>query len=142
MPERTTGRFTFANWEESAVGTKSGTNPRLARASVTNTFSGGVEAADTTCEYAVAYVSETAGTFTGMELLAGQLDGRKGTFVLEERGWFDADGTVHCTFEVVAGSGTGDLKGLRGTGNYTARQGETSYPYTFDYDLDGPESQA
>lgn len=139
MTERTTGRFTFANWEESAVGT-SGKHPGLARASVTNTFSGGVEAADTTCEYAVAYVSESAGTFTGMELLAGRVDGRKGTFVLEERGWFDADGTVHCTFEVVSGSGTEDLTGLRGTGNYTAGQGETSYPYTFDYDLDGQNS--
>ena len=141
MPERTTGRFTFADWEEKTIGTTGtgGTGRRLARASVNNTFSGGVEAAGTACEFSIVYVSETTGTFTGMELLQGQLDGRKGAFAWEERGSFDADGTVHCTFEVVPGSGTEELTGLRGTGNYTAAQGETSVRYTFEYELDGAE---
>jgi hypothetical protein len=134
MPQRTTGHFTFADWKENAIGSDDA-HPKLARASVTNTFSGGVEAAGTTCEYTIAYVSETTGTFTGMHLLSGRVDGRKGGFVVEERGRFGADGTVHCTFEVVSGSGTGDLTGLSGTGGYTAAQGESSVPYTFDYDL-------
>ncbi|MGP4001694.1 DUF3224 domain-containing protein [Streptomyces sp. 8N706] len=134
MPTQTTGRFTFTNWEERAVGPTEA-SPKLAHASVTNTFSGGIEAADTTCEYTIVYVTEKTGTFTGMEALVGRLDGRKGGFVVEERGSFDDDGTVHCTFEVVSGSGTGDLTGLRGTGSFTTKPGEQSFPYTFDYDL-------
>jgi hypothetical protein len=135
MPVRTTGHFTFAHWEESPVG-PAGASPGLAHARVTNTFSGGIEATDTTCEYTIVYVTEKTGTFTGMELLAGSLDGRKGTFAVEERGSFGADGTVHCTFEVVPGSGSGELTGLRGTGSFTAAHGEPAVEYTFDYDLD------
>ncbi|MFJ7206073.1 DUF3224 domain-containing protein [Streptomyces sp. NPDC098789] len=135
MPVQTTGHFTAADWAEHPIGA-GGTHPTLARAGVVNTFTGGIEAADTTCDYTIAYVSATTGTFAGMEVLRGSLDGRKGGFAVEERGSFDADGTVHCTFEVVPGSGTGELAGLRGTGGFTARHGEPSVAYTFDYDLD------
>jgi len=134
MPTQTTGRFTSSDWEERAL-SPSEVRPGLAHASVTNTFSGGIQAADTTCEYTIAYVTETTGSFTGMEVLTGDIDGRQGSFAIDERGSFEADGTLRCVFEVVPGSGTGDLTGLRGTGSFTTRQGEQSVPYTFDYDL-------
>jgi hypothetical protein len=130
---QTTGHFTFADWEERPTGPAEA-SPRLAHATVTNTFDGGIQAADTRCDYTIAYLTETTGTFAGMEVLTGSLDGRKGTFVLEERGSFDAGGT-RCTFEVVPGSGTGALTGLRGSGGFTHRHGETSVAYTFEYDL-------
>ncbi|MFJ6750386.1 MULTISPECIES: DUF3224 domain-containing protein [unclassified Streptomyces] len=136
LPARTTaGHFTFANWEERSV-TPDDATPRLAHASVTNAFSGGITAAATTCEYSIVYVSEKTGAFTGMQVLTGSLDGREGTFAVEERGWFDPDGAVHCTFEVVPESGTGALATLSGAGSYTAKPGEPSVPYTFDYHLD------
>ncbi|WP_374701158.1 DUF3224 domain-containing protein [Streptomyces sp. TP-A0874] len=68
-------------------------------------------------------------------MFTGRLDGREGAFAVEERGSFDEESTVHCAFEVVAGSGTGELTGLRGTGRFTARHGETPVAYTFDYEL-------
>ena len=130
----TTGHFTFADWKESAVTEEDGL-PRLAHATVTNAFSGGIEAEATTCDYAIAYLTGTTGTFAGMELVAGRVDGHSGTFVLEERGRFEPDGTVHCSFEVVEGSGTGELTGLRGTGGFVYRHGETKVAYTFEYHL-------
>ncbi|MBV6700456.1 DUF3224 domain-containing protein [Kitasatospora aureofaciens] len=137
MPTRTTGYITAADWQERKAGPAE-TSPRLALASVVNTFTGGIEAADTTCEYVIAYATEKTGTFAGMELLTGTLDGRAGAFVLDERGTFEPDGSVRCTFEVVPGSGTGALTGLTGTGSFVYRPGEPSFPYTFDYEL-GPE---
>ncbi|MGA4956598.1 DUF3224 domain-containing protein [Streptomyces lavendulocolor] len=136
MATQTTGHFTFADWQERPLGPAepSGT-PRLAHASVTNTFTGGIEAAATTCVYTIAYATDKTGTYTGMELLTGRLDGREGTFVVEERGTFEADGSVSCVFEVVPGTATGALAGLRGTGSFTARHGEPSVAYRFAYDL-------
>ncbi|MEU1673691.1 DUF3224 domain-containing protein [Streptomyces roseifaciens] len=131
---QTTGHFTFADWKEHDV-TPAGTSPKLAHATVTNSFSGGIEATGTTCEYSIVYVTEKTGTFTGLEILSGSLDGREGTFVVEERGSFGTDGTVYCSFEVVPGSGTGELTGLRGTGSFTAEHGAPSVPYTFAYEL-------
>ena len=134
MPAQTTGQITYANWEEKTL-SPSEANPKLAHASVANTFSGGIKAGRTTCEYTIVYITEKTGIFTGMELLVGRLDGREGTFVVEERGSFETDGTVRCTFEVVPGTGTEELTGLRGTGNFTYTPGEPSSPYTFSYDL-------
>ncbi|MBT2457784.1 DUF3224 domain-containing protein [Streptomyces sp. ISL-86] len=131
----TSGSFTYANWEEHPIG-PADTTPRLARATVANTFSGGIEAAETACEYTITYTGEHVGTFAGMELLSGTVDGRKGTFVLEERGTFDATGATHCRFEVVPGSATGELTGLSGSGSFTARQGEPSVGYVFTYDYE------
>ncbi|MGY5126626.1 DUF3224 domain-containing protein [Streptomyces nigrescens] len=38
-------------------------------------------------------------------------------------------------FEVVPGSGTGELAGLRGTGSFTTVPGASSFPCTFRHDL-------
>lgn len=135
MPTRTaTGHFTFADWEERPAGPADAL-PRLAQATVANAFSGGIEATGTVCAYTIAYLTATTGSYSGMELLTGSLDGREGGFALAEHGTFHEDGTTHCSFEVVPGSGTGGLTGLRGTGTFLARHGEPSVPYTFEYDL-------
>lgn len=134
MPAQTTGHFTSARWDERPVGPAEA-NPTLTRASVTNTFSGGIEAADTVCEYVIVYVGEKTGRFLGTEVVVGRVDGRAGTFAVEQRGQFDADGTLRGTLAVVPDSGTGDLAGLRGTGHFATREGDPSVPYTFDYEL-------
>ncbi|WP_432118611.1 DUF3224 domain-containing protein [Streptomyces sp. bgisy032] len=131
----TTGHFTFADWQERVIGPDEEAVPRLAHAGVRNTFSGGIEAAGTTCEYSIVYVTAKTGSFSGMELLTGRLDGREGSFAVEERGRFDEDGTVHCSFEVVPGSGSGELTGLKGQGAFTARHGEPAVTYRFTYEL-------
>ncbi|MGW0612671.1 DUF3224 domain-containing protein [Streptomyces sp. NPDC002788] len=132
----TTGHFTFADWQERVIGPGEDANPRLAHASVRNAFTGGIEAAGTLCEYSIVYVTQKTGSFAGMELITGRLDGREGSFAVEERGWFDEDGTVHCTFEVTKGSGSGELVGLRGKGAFTARHGETTVAYRFEYEVE------
>ncbi|MCX5126626.1 DUF3224 domain-containing protein [Streptomyces sp. NBC_00193] len=130
-PTLTPNGFTFKDWEEHPVGPE-GVFPRLARATVTNAFTGALTAPATTCAYTVAYTGDSTGTFTGMELVTGTVDGREGAFVLEERGTFDATGT-HCSFTVVPGSGTGGLTGLGGSGSFAHRYGDTSVEYAFDY---------
>lgn len=137
-PVRTGGRFSFADWQESPV-SDGDRMPRIARASVVNSFSGGIRATATTCEYVILYAAETAGGFTGVQLFSGSVDGREGTFAVEERGSFDPDGSLRCRFAVVPGSGTGGLAGLHGSGEYTHHTGEESVAYTFTYEIDGAE---
>lgn len=134
MPAQTSGHFTSANWDEHPLGPEEVT-PRLTRASVTNTFSGGIQATGTTCEYTIVYLADKSGTFTGLEVLTGTLDGRRGSFAIEERGTFDDNGTLRCTFEIVPGSGTEQLAGLYGSGSFTTTPGDPSIPYTLAYDL-------
>ncbi|PJE97863.1 DUF3224 domain-containing protein [Streptomyces carminius] len=137
MPTHTTGSFTFADWRETVLSAAED-GPRLTTTTVTNHFTGGIEAAGTACAYTTVYTTgnpASAGSFSGHELLTGTVGGRKGSFVLAERGTFDERATVRCVFEVVPGSGTGELAGLRGTGGFTAVHGEPSVPYSFEYEL-------
>ncbi|CAM5336389.1 hypothetical protein SAVIM338S_00995 [Streptomyces avidinii] len=127
------GEFTFKDWEEHPVG-PADAFPRLARATVTNAFTGTVTAPETTCDYAIAYTGDNVGTYAGMELVSGTVDGREGSFVLKEEGSFDATGT-RCHFTVVPGSGTAALTGLAGSGSFVHRHGDTSVEYVFAYDL-------
>ncbi|MET8689372.1 DUF3224 domain-containing protein [Streptomyces sp. NPDC004732] len=133
---QTTGTFTFARWDEKPVaGAHGGT--RIAHAAVTNDYTGVIEAAGTSCEYTISYESETVGFFVGYEFIDGTVDGRKGSFVIEQRGSFGADGTIECSFTVLPGSATGELTGLTGTGSYTARAGQPATPYSLAHALAG-----
>ncbi|RAJ44707.1 uncharacterized protein DUF3224 [Kitasatospora sp. SolWspMP-SS2h] len=127
-----TGSIGFADWTEQEVAS-SASGPRTAHASVANTFTGGIEAVRTACDYSIAYTTGHEGVFTGVELVTGGIEGRHGTFVLEQRGTFAADGTIHCAFTVVPGSGTEELAGLTGTGEYVCRTDAESIPYSFSY---------
>ncbi|MEV6755432.1 DUF3224 domain-containing protein [Streptomyces sp. NPDC051214] len=129
-----TGTFTFSHWDEKPVAGAEG-GARIAHAAVTNDFTGAIEATGTSCEYTLVYADETTGAFVGYEFIEGTLDGRAGSFVLEQRGSFGADGTITCALTVQPGSGSGELTGLTGTGAFTARHGETTVPYTLTYEI-------
>ncbi|RCG20842.1 DUF3224 domain-containing protein [Streptomyces diacarni] len=134
MGSRTTSAtFTPVSWDEKEVRATEG--PRLARASVVNDYAGGIEAGGSACEYALVYVTEKTGVFSGMEVLTGAVDGREGTFVVRQSGTFDEDGTIRCTFDVAPGSATGALTGLTGDGSYEVRLGAEKVAVTFTYSL-------
>ncbi|MEU8872299.1 DUF3224 domain-containing protein [Streptomyces javensis] len=134
MTTHTTGHFTYADWQETALEETEG-GAKLARAVVTNAFSGGIEAPRTSCQYAITYLPDKTGVCCGYELLTGTLDGRAGSFVVVQHANWGEDATVHCAFEVVPGSGTGELTGLTGSGTFSAVQGESEITYNFDYTL-------
>ncbi|AGP60272.1 DUF3224 domain-containing protein [Streptomyces rapamycinicus] len=140
MTTHTTGHFTYADWQETALDETEGGEggegrAKLARAVVTNAFSGGIEAPRTSCQYAITYRADKTGVCCGYELLTGTLDGRAGSFVVVQHGSWGEDATVRCTFEMVPGSGTGELTGLTGSGAFSAVRGESEIPYSFDYTL-------
>ncbi len=74
------------------------------------------------------------GTFEAYEQVVGSVGGHDGSFVLRQRGTF-AGPDIRAELHVVEGSGTGDLSGLTGTGEYRLTMGEPAATYTFDYDV-------
>ncbi|KUJ64198.1 hypothetical protein ACZ90_60005 [Streptomyces albus subsp. albus] len=129
-----TGTFTYVDWEEKRVSEVAGATA-LAHASVSNTYSGAIDAAGTSCQYTIAYLTEKTGRFSGYEQLTGTLDGRTGSFVLVQHGTFDEEGAV-CEYQVLPGSGSGELAGLTGEGGFTAPTGQQEYTYRLDYRLE------
>ena len=96
--------------------------PKLARIHVEESFSGDIKG-DGTVEFLQAASADGSASFVGLERVEGEIAGRKGTFVLQDKGTV-AGNVVRGEWFVVPGSGTDELTGLRGEGGFQANLGE------------------
>ena len=132
MATRVTPTFGIRAWDEQPW--HEGENGRkLTRATVTKTYEGALQG-EGTMEYVMAYADAARATFVGIERFEGSLDGRSGSFVMKDVGRFE-DGVAASSFEILPGSGTGDLQGIRGSATVDAVKADTQ-TMTLDYDLE------
>jgi hypothetical protein len=130
---RATATFKIEEWDEKPYAEMED-GRKLTQASVRQALSGGIEG-EGEVEWLMCYRSDQTADFVGLESIVGRIGDRSGSFVaLHSAGSFD--GTVaRGELSVVPGSGTGELQGLRGTGEFTAPYGgEPSL--TLDYELE------
>ena|SRR5919198_202667 len=131
MSKKANARFTIKNWDEKPYN-EGPDLPKLTRAAVTKSFSGDIEG-EGKVEYLMMYRDDGSATFVGLERIVGRLDSKVGSFVLQRSGTFEG-GVAKESYSVVAGSGTGELRGLRGEGR-TALGHATEYGLTLEYEL-------
>jgi len=67
-----------------------------------------------------------AAGYVAIEVVTGVLQGKRGTFALQQMATMDANGPKMNVI-VVPGSGTGELKGISGTFTITIANGQHSY---------------
>ncbi len=84
-------------------------------------------------EYLMMYRSDGSATFVGLERVVGHVAGKAGSFVLQRTGVFES-GAAKESYFVIPGSGTGELRGLRGEGTSAVGHG-TEHPLTLNYEL-------
>lgn len=83
--------------------------------------------------YLMQYPTAETCHYSGYLVMAGTLDGRSGQFIIYEVGdW--TDGIAASKWQVVEGSGTGELKGIAGQGSYSAQHDKTVH-YELSYEL-------
>jgi hypothetical protein len=131
MKTQASGKFVIKSWDEKPYQEMEG-GKKLTRASVTQKFEGDIEG-DGSVEYLMAYVGDGTASFVGIILVVGQLDGLKGSFILQTSGRFE-DGVAKSEWFVVHGSGTEQLKGLRGKGGYTATHDTVTLTLEYDFE--------
>jgi Protein of unknown function (DUF3224) len=118
---RASGVITVHKYEPSAYD-EPAEGPVLTRIHVQESFSGDIQG-DGVVEFLQAGRADGSASFVGIERVTGTLAGREGTFLLQDAG--TVDGTiVSGDWFVVPGSGTGQLAGLRGEGEFRANLGE------------------
>ena len=126
--------FEVKGWDEQPYGAIEGL-PRLTRASVKVAFQGAIEG-EGTIEYLMTYRDDGSAIFVGVHRVIGTLDGRAGSFVLTGTGGYEKNtGTASMAWTVAPGSGTGDLRGLKGAGSAVATH-QPPGTLTLDYELD------
>jgi hypothetical protein len=132
MTTHAEGTFKVQSWAEDAYA-EIGEGGKLTRASVTQAFTGDLEG-EGAVEWLMAYRADETAHFVGLQHVSGRLAGRAGEFVLETSGAFDGT-KAEGQWTVVAGSGSGGLQGLRGSGGFSAPLGSEA-TITLDYDLE------
>lgn len=130
--QRATGRtevntYVRAAFDEIADG------PALVEVQLTETFHGDIEGQATVRVIQAANKDGTM-SFVGLQRVRGSIAGRAGSFLLQPSGTVVGKDTRAKWF-VVPGSGTGELKGLRGEGGFNAQLGEHG-TFWLDYDLE------
>ncbi len=132
MKQSANARFAITSWEEKPW-SEAADQPRLTRASVARTFTGDIEGQGQV-EYLMMYRGDGSASFVGLERFVGRLAGKAGTFVLQRTGAFES-GQAKESYSVIPGSGTGELRGLRGDGTSAVGHG-TEHPFMLSYEFD------
>lgn len=127
-----TGEFQVTSWKEDAYMDLEG-DRKLTHASVTQDLSGGV-AGRGRVEWLMSYQQNGSARFVGLQYIEGSLDGREGSLVVETVGDFDG-GVAQGSWAVIPDSGTGELAGVRGDGQFRAPMGGTP-SFSLDYRLE------
>jgi len=129
MKRHATGSFEVKSWDEKPY-SEIADQPKLTRADVVYAYHGDLEG-EGTIAYLMCYSSNNIAYFIGYEQVTGRLGDRSGSFVFQHNGTFEA-GAVKDALTVVPGSATGDLSGLRGSGN---SGGDGEAVVTLDYEI-------
>jgi len=124
-------RFNITSWDEKPYGERPDL-PKLTRAVVTKTFTGDI-AGEGHVEYLMMYSGDGSATFVGLERVVGHVAGKAGSFVLQRTGTFE-NGVAKESYVVIPGSGTGELRGLRGDGTSAVGHG-MEHPFALNYEL-------
>jgi Protein of unknown function (DUF3224) len=103
-------------YEEPAAG------PNLVEIHVTERFTGNIQG-EGVVRFLQAIRDDGSASFVGIERVTGKVDGREGSFLLQDAGTLE-DTTVKGDWFVIPGSGTDELVGLRGEGGFTAELGQ------------------
>lgn len=128
-----TGTYQMSEWQETPLAQN---NPPQKCTSVIapGIFSGQLEGKGQTF-YLLSYITEKTGLFSGYTLFEGKIGELVGSFVLRDEGKFDATAAT-TKWTIIPGSGTQDLKGISGTGGFSATQGLT---VTFELSYELPD---
>lgn len=129
--------YTVKKWEENIYDQIS-PEQGMSKASIEFEMKGELEG-KASVEYLMFYKSidpndqhNSLAVYTGLMRFTGKVNDKTGSFVMEDHGTFEK-GTANSTLEIISGSGTDELKNIKGTGNYIANQ--EGFRLELDYEM-------
>ena len=104
----------------------------LTQCSVTQVYHGDIEG-ESLSTFLMAPAGEASATYVGLERITGTLEGRSGSFIIQFQGSF-AGGLPSFSGIIVANSGTGELRGLKGAASMEAKDGKPTVSLQYDFE--------
>ncbi len=120
------GTYAVKKWEENPYEQIS-SEMKMTKASVEYLMSGQING-KALVEYLMFYKyfdandqHKSYAIYIGLIRFIGNVHDKEGSFVIEDHGTFE-NGAANSTLQIITGSGMGELKGIEGTGRYSATQ--------------------
>jgi hypothetical protein len=121
--------FEVTNWDEQPFDDKTNVS-KVTCAKVSKKYSGDITGESFT-EWLMAYGDERTATFVGLERISGHVNGKNGSLVVQHVGSFE-DGAAKADLRVLEGSGSDELVGATGKGDFLAHpKGKVNLKLTF-----------
>jgi len=139
MSTHATATFEISGWEAVApeavpeAAAESADAAKLSHATVKKSFKGDLEGTSIATALLCQSADGTAGGYMAQERVEGRLGGKSGSFVFQHGG-IKTPESQRSFGSIVPGTGTGELKNLRGEAVIT--HDEKGAVLTLDYDLD------
>ena len=133
MSEQVKGEFDVLRSAEPACDMGDGVTASHAR--IDKHFHGALQARSVVHMFAIGTAVPGSAAYVAVERVAGTLQGRTGTFLLQHNGTM-ARGKPMLSLTVVPDSGTEDLAGISGSMAIDIIEGK--HLYTFDYSIGDP----
>jgi hypothetical protein len=118
------GTYSVKKWEE-IVYEQISSEMKMTKASVEYSMNGEING-KSAVEYLMFYKNynandqhKSSAIYIGLIRFTGSVQEKEGSFVLEDHGTFE-NGEASSKLQIIAGSGTGELKSIQGTGRYSA----------------------
>jgi len=128
---RAQSTFQITRWQD-APGEPSPDDHVIGRATVEKTFRGDLEGTSV-AELVLTKGADGSAAYVALERIEARLANRAGSFILLHAATATANGQ-HGDWQVVAGTGTGELRGLRGRGEY--HHEASGAMFSLDYEFD------
>ncbi|MEW1585959.1 DUF3224 domain-containing protein [Micromonospora vinacea] len=130
MSTKAGGTFDITSFEPEVL--DEGSGAALGRVLITKTFQGGLAGISTVHMLSVADIEGSPAAYVAVERFTGELDGLKGSFVLQH----SAPGShgEKLAIRVVPGTGSGDLTGIVGAFEII-QSDDGSHSYVLEYTL-------
>lgn len=117
--KRATGRINITQIVQTPYDEAGG--PKILEINATEEFIGDIDGVGA-IRFLFVSREDGSASFAGIERFTGNLDGRTGSFILQNAGTLE-NGEVSGTWFVVPRSGTDEFKGLRGEGGFRTEIG-------------------
>jgi hypothetical protein len=118
------GTLTTVSWEEERYDAAPG-QPKFTHARVVHELAGAITGEASMC-YLMVYRPDESASFVGLATVTGTVDGRLGSFVMQDIGTFE-NGVARGRWTVLPGLGSGAMSGIRGDGHFAASGDQATY---------------
>jgi uncharacterized protein DUF3224 len=134
VAQATTTR-TVKDWQRKTWHNKSEVSgSTLFRVEMIHSYAGAIEG-EGSIQYIIGENKNLTGSVIALEKVIGSVEGKRGSFVLQQIGSFD-HGKLKLMVTVVPGSGTEQLSGLRGQASLESDLHQEIYSIPFEYSFE------